>query len=593
MKWMKANDSESTLIRNVFMSSMVTMILSNLTTFAGSMVDGVVISRFLGTSCMAAFQLSIPFTLCMVMVSQVFSVGVQNVCAKKLGARKGDEANSAYTTSMILLAAISIAVSVATIIGASGFSRLLGATGEKAELAGELSEYIIGLSFGTPMLCIMPVIISVMFLEGKGKKVMTALLIQTVVDVALDLANVFWFKKGMLGMGIATSVCYYAAFLYILFSRFTEKGAIRMRADSFRISCMTGVFKIGLPAAVDRAYKTIQMLVLNKVLAAVAASAAIAAFGNINTLNNIYNPITSGIGTAVLTMTAVFYGERDKKSISILMKNAVKITLLVEVIVAVVSFVTAPFLMLIFVKSSEADALAIAIRALRIYVLYIPVYGINHILQKYYNSIGNMRMTYILSAFDNLIFICLFAVILGNRFQADGVFLSFFVAEVCTLVSMFFVIFVILKRPPRSVDDFLDLPKDFELSAERHLSVSASNEEEVIAASEEVTQFCKRNGMPSREAMYFALAVEELGMNIVRYGIREKKSGSMDIRLCRGDNWMLRIRDNGGAFDPTNWLSLHEEDEKEKNIGIRMVLSGAKDVSYVNAIKTNCIVIEY
>ena len=101
------------------------------------------------------------------------------------------------------------------------------------------------------------------------------------------------------------------------------------------------------------------------------------------------------------------------------------------------------------------------------------------------------------------------------------------------------------------------------------------------------------NGMNDKDAMWFSLAVEELGMNIIRWGMSKKKKESMDIRLHKADSWVLRIRDDCGSFDPTNWLSLHQDESAVKNIGIRMVLGGSKDVSYVSAMKTNTVIITY
>ena len=72
---------DSVLIHAVFISSMITMILSNLTAFAGSIIDGVFISKCLGTSAMAAFQLYVPLNMAMVLINKIFSVGIQSVCS--------------------------------------------------------------------------------------------------------------------------------------------------------------------------------------------------------------------------------------------------------------------------------------------------------------------------------------------------------------------------------------------------------------------------------------------------------------------------------------------------------------------------------
>ncbi|MBO4336592.1 MAG: ATP-binding protein [Lachnospiraceae bacterium] len=585
---------ESKLIRAVFISSMVTMIMSNLATFAGSMVDGVITSRFLGSECMAAFQLSIPLNLCVVMIFQVFSIGVQNTCARFLGEGKPQSSISAYTTSVLILTVIGIIAGAAAAAFHSPISALLGATGSKASLSGDLGQYITGLSFGLPVMFIMPLTIGVMYIEGRGNYVVTAVILQAAVDVAGDLLNIFVFRKGMLGMGIATSVCNYASFLFLIFVRFRfYEPIIRVDRHQFRLSSLKEVFRVGFPAAVDRMYKTIQMYTVNIVLAAIATSAEIAAFGAINTLNYIYNPVTMGIGTAVLTMSAVFFGEKDVKAIQQLMRYAVRTTLLVETCVAAVSFLGAPLLMLLFFDPSNAEGMGVAVRALRIYVLYIPIYGINYIFQKYYNSIGNIKMNYILSAFDNLIYICPLVIVLGNLFGSDGVFISFVLAEILTVISMIIVVALKNRRMPEGLSDMLDLPEEIRISDEDQYQVSAGTASEVIAASEGLRSFCLAKGLPAREANRFSLAVEELGMNIMRWGREKNKNASVDIRLSCLDGWTLRVRDNGGLFDAPKWLEIHDEDDPLRNFGLRLVLKGAREVSYVTALKINNLIIKY
>ncbi len=134
---------------------------------------------------------------------------------------------------------------------------------------------------------------------------------------------------------------------------FFEKGCVSFTVKGLRPKRLLPVFRIGLPSAVDRFYKTVQLFVINKVLLTVSSGAAIAAFADINTLNNVFNSVVMGFGASTLTMAGVFVGEGDRDSLKALFRLAVKKTLLSTGALAAAVFLAAPLLIGIFVPQGE------------------------------------------------------------------------------------------------------------------------------------------------------------------------------------------------------------------------------------------------
>ena len=66
----------------------------------------------------------------------------------------------------------------------------------------------------------------------------------------------------------------------------------------------------------------------------------------------------------------------------------------------------------------------------------------------------------------------------------------------------------------------------------------------------------------------------------------------MKIRVAhKGDEVILRIRDNYAVFNPSEYERMMETDETFKNIGIKLVYSIATDVSYQNLSGMNVLTI--
>ncbi|MBR3497640.1 MAG: phosphotransferase [Selenomonadaceae bacterium] len=103
------------------------------------------------------------------------------------------------------------------------------------------------------------------------------------------------------------------------------------------------VMRIGFPSAANHFCKTIQIFIINHILLMTAPLAAIASFAVLNSLNNIFLPIASGIITATLTMAGVFSGERDKDSLHSLLKISLTESLPLTFLMATLTCLAAPF----------------------------------------------------------------------------------------------------------------------------------------------------------------------------------------------------------------------------------------------------------
>ena len=110
---------------------------------------------------------------------------------------------------------------------------------------------------------------------------------------------------------------------------------------------------------------------------------------------------------------------------------------------------------------------------------------------------------------------------------------------------------------------------------------------EVINLSEATRLFLLNNGVSKREAMLVALSIEEMGKNIIRWGFGDGRKHSIDILVRKDESLTLRIRDDCAPFDPVEWLKIHQDNDKLKNIGIRMICKLATEARYSRTLGLN------
>ena len=128
---------------------------------------------------------------------------------------------------------------------------------------------------------------------------------------------------------------------------------------------------------------------------------------------------------------------------------------------------------------------------------------------------------------------------------------------------------------------------------DERMDLTVHNMEEVVTISRQVQHFCLEKGIDSRRAYLSGLAMEEMAGNIVDHGFtKDSKSHTVDVRVVhKGNDVILRLKDDCVPFDPGERQKLAEDDDITKNIGIRMVFRLAKDVQYQNILGLNVLTI--
>ena len=631
------------LLRHTFATYSGRQMANLMMSLMGSIVDSIVISRFLGVDAIAAFQLVLPLTLVGAMLSQVFSTGIQTVCSRYLGSGHIDEAKSAYTMTILTIVPIALLWLLGIWLCADTIVALLGATGESAYLAEGAADYLYGAAPGFALMMFMPTQMNIMFLEGKSKYCMVSIACQLVINIAGDFYNAFFLHWGLFGMGLATSACNLVGFVVMLYGKLTAKGGIGFTSKGLKLRKVMAVVSIGVPSALSELYVSVQTFVVNRVLLIVATGTSVAAFGVINSLYDIFSPFLLGIATTTMTMAGVFYGERDKAGMHNLFNISLGSAVVVGLIIGVVGMLASPALVSLYFDSSD-EAFDTAVRGFAIFVWLFPFYGINKILQDYYLGCNSIRMTYIINTLENLVFVVLAVVVLGHLYGEVGVWWGFVVGEVLAILATLVIIAIRKRRLPRTTDDMLFLSPLFDKMEEttREWTVGddlqsvggdlqSSPLEQVKKASSEARQYMLSLGASEADVWLVTETMNEFGELITSLGFKHGKHHYIDIRLVgyprsilhdeieqfkkidqsstreveqiekqfiekqanlqsqhstpnaqhKMDGWVFRLRDNCRQFDIDKWAAVHnDEDVKQHYPAIGALANRADEISY-------------
>ncbi len=112
-------------------------------------------------------------------------------------------------------------------------------------------------------------------------------------------------------------------------------------------------------------------------------------------------------------------------------------------------------------------------------------------------------------------------------------------------------------------------PDSFDVSEEDVLDITVTSMDEVVALSRAVWDFCDAHGCDPRRRFLLSLAVEEMAGNVIEHGFsQDRKHHSIDLRvISKGDDFILRIRDDCLIFDPVKQLELFSDDDPRTTWG--------------------------
>lgn len=569
----------NSIIRHTFRNSVAGIILAAVAVLLGVVIDGIIIGRYLGPDCMAAYTLTAPIISIFTAVSSILSTGVQVICAQRIGANDIPGARRAFSVCMTGTVIISVILTVTAVIFRDNIAVLLGASGDSAGLLPLASDYLLGLALAGPAGIFLFEFNSLIRLDGGSTRIIVAVAVMTVLDVIGDLLDVFVFRGGMLGMGLATALSYIVA-LVIMGLHFLKKDIIfRFSFKGMRITDLRDILFTGAPSAVGAASTALRTLVHNLIMAGTAMSInAVAAFGVLNTVFNFTSCVLIGVAITTSMIAGMILGEQDRKSARELIIIAVKTAVIIGTGLAAVIFIFAAPLASVFGSEDGEVMVELASRGLRFFSVSLIIYGINSVFTNYLQGIRRMGCSLIFSFLHTFVFTAAAAIALAGRLESDAVWLSFGIGEILTLSTFFLLAAVKHKGIPLRAKDFLYLKEPFGEPEDEILNVTVNAQEDILPACEQIKMFCASKNADERQADLLTSYARKHLTDTVRYGFDKSGSNTLEIRLVRHkDRWTMRLRDNCKPFDPTG-----SEDIKEE--GVR--------TEYVNTLSLNVLTVE-
>lgn len=401
-----------------------------------------------GALALTGLGLCFPVLMLITAFSGLVGMGGAPQASIKMGQRDSEGAEKILGNCFTMLTVLAV---VLTVVFRLNGKRLLFLFGASEDTIGYALDYLNIYILGT---------ISVMFslglnafitTQGFTKISMLTVVIGAAVNIVLDPIFIFGFGMGVQGAALATIIAQTVSGMWVLKFLFGKKTILKIKKENLRVQgkVVFPVLALGLSPFIMTSTESLLNICFNTSLQKYGGDLAVGTMTILSSCMQVCNLPLQGLAQGAQPIVSYNFGARNLSRV----KEAFRLLFVSAICVSSVMWLIAVFAPAFFPSlfSSDAELIAYASWAIRIYLGMVFVMGAQMACQQTFVAIGEAKSSLFLALFRKIIVLIPLIYLLPNFF-ADKVFAVFLAEPVAdttaaiTTTALFFWKFRKLSR---------------------------------------------------------------------------------------------------------------------------------------------------
>jgi len=400
-----------------------------------NMVDSIFIGQGVGPLAISGLAVTFPLMNLSTAFGTLVGAGAATMLSVLLGQKNYKAANKVLGNVVSLNIIIGLVFMAIALIFIDPILYFFGASENTLPYA---KEYISIILIGNVVTHLYFGLNAAMRSSGNPKKAMGLTIFTVVFNTILDPIFIFVLDMGIAGAAWATVIAQTIAMLVVLhhFNDKTrpfhfEKGILRldMRVAKDSLSIGMGPFLMNAAAC-------LVTLFINQQLRKYSGDLGIGAYGICNRFIFMFIMICMGLNQGMQPIAGYNYGARQYSRVKEVFWKTAKLAMVMTTLCFIFGMFFPETAVGIFTHDKELVELSA--KALRINVLVFPIVGFQMIATNFFQSLGMVRKSVILSLSRQILFLLPLLYALPLWFGANGVWMSFPISDaLATLLTVF------------------------------------------------------------------------------------------------------------------------------------------------------------
>ncbi len=382
-----------------------------------NLLDRLFVGR-LGALAMTGIGITLPFMTLISAFTSLVGIGTSSIVSLRLGQTRKADAEKVLGNAFSMLTLLMLMV---TVVGLAFKKTILTLLGASEATMGYASDYITIILLGSVFQGIGAGLSNVIRAEGHPVKATIVLVIGTVLDILLNPLFIFTFNMGIAGAAW-TTVISASVTSVLVFTHFVGKrGLLKLHRVNLKLSLpiVKDIISIGIVPFFMQIAVFIVGIISNNALKTYGGDVAIGAMTIVNAVMVLFLMSAMGITQGAQPILGFNYGAQHY--------DRVKKTLKLELI-SVISICIFTFLMVQFfpaglarIFSNDLELISAARYGMRIFLLMLPIIGVQIVGASYFQAIGAAKKAMLLGLLRQVATLVPMLLILPNFFGLTGV----------------------------------------------------------------------------------------------------------------------------------------------------------------------------
>lgn len=411
-----------------------------------NLTDTIFVGQGSGDIAIGALSIANPVQMIVMAFGLMIGVGASSIFSRAYGRNDKVTMRRSVNTAIFMGVFFSVLIAVVGLIFLDDLLLFFGATDGPDGNLHYAEDYLFYILIG-----LVPFSLSVIFnnlarAEGRAKIAMISMVIGAGVNIILDPIFIFdWgLNMGVKGAAIATVIAKTASFIYVFLASISSQSKLNIdlkKLYEIDKKMVLEISTIGFSSFIRNALGAFLVIIINNIIKDVSLTPEIhiSMFGVVNRLVMFLLMPGFGLVQGLQPIVGYNFGAKLYHRLHEVISYAMKLLSYYFIGALLFTMVLAKPLFMLFTSESNSLLLSEGPTALRVVALGFGVIGFQVILSSVYQAMGYPLRAFLVAASRQFILFIPILFILTHYFGIEGIWWTFFAADVIAGIGSMFV----------------------------------------------------------------------------------------------------------------------------------------------------------